>query len=81
MEGEALNITYVLEKCKMFVLGCPDLTITTDLIPLLNIFNNRALETIHNPRLSQLKQKTFRYSFKVVHVPGKSNRGPDFTSR
>ena len=81
IEGEALAIAYALEKCKMFVLGCPDLTIATDHKPLVNIFNDRALETIHNPRLSQLKEKTLRYSFKVVHVPGKSNRGPDFTSR
>ena len=65
----------------MFVLGCPDLTIATDHQPLLNILNDRALETIHNPRIFQLKQKTLRYSFKVVHVPGKSNCGPDFTSR
>lgn len=81
IEGEALAVAYALEKCKMFVLGCPDLTIATDHQPLLNILNDRALETIHNPRLSQLKQKTLRYSFRVVHVPGKSNCGPDFTSR
>ena len=36
---------------------------------------------MHNPRIFQLKQKTLRYSFRVVHVPGKSNCGPDFTSR
>ena len=37
----------------------------------------------NTPQLGQdqLKEKTLRYSFTVVHVPGKSNRGPDFTSR
>ena len=81
IEGEALAVAYALEKCKMFVLGCPDLIIATDHQPLLNILNDRALETIHNPRLSMLKEKTLRYSFKVVHVPGKLNSGPDFASR
>ena len=81
IEGEALAVAYALEKCKMFVLGCPDLIIATDHQPLLNILNDRALETIHNPRLSMLKEKTLRYSFKVIHVPGKLNSGPDFASR
>ena len=81
IEGEALAVAYALEKCKMFVLGCPDLTIATDHQPLLNILNDRSLETISNPRISQLKQKTLRYSFKIIHVPGVTNQGPDFTSR
>ena len=81
IEGEALAVAYALEKCKMFVLGCPDLTIATDHQPLINILNDRSLETISNPRVSQLKQKTLRYSFKIIHVPGITNKGPDFTSR
>ena len=37
IEGEALAVAYALENCKMFVLGCPDLTIATNHQPLLNI--------------------------------------------
>ena len=69
IEGEALPIAYALEKCKIFVLGCPDLTIATDHKPLVNIFYDRALETIHNPRLSQLKEKNSQILFQSRPCP------------
>ena len=65
----------------MFVSGCPELIIATDHQPLVNILNERFLETIPNPRVSQLKQKTLRHKFRVVHVPGTNNCGSDFTSK
>ena len=35
VEDEALAVIYVLEKCSMFVLGCPDLLIVVDHKPLV----------------------------------------------
>ena len=38
-------------------------------------------QDIDNPRLYNLKEKTLRFRFKVVHVPGRKQCGPDATSR
>ena len=73
IEGEALAVAYALQKCKMFVLGCPDLIVATDHQPLTSILNDRCLETIDNPRVLQLKEKTLMYRFRIVHVAGKKN--------
>jgi hypothetical protein len=34
VEGEALAVTYAFEKCRMFTLGCSDLTVVTDHKPV-----------------------------------------------
>ena len=80
-EGEALAAVYGLQQCKEFLIGCPDVILATDHQALLSILNNRALESITNPRLVRLKEKTLMYNFKVVYVPGKEHHGPDFLSR
>ena len=82
-EGECLAAVYGLEKCKMYTLGCPNLTLATDHNPLTGILNDRNLENISNPRLQKLKERTLRYRFKVIHVPGKSKAitGADSLSR
>ena len=36
---------------------------------------------MENPRLQNLKEKTLRYNFKIVHVPGVKHQGADATSR
>ncbi len=81
VEGEALAVVYALEKCRMFILGCPDLTVAVDHKPLLKIFGDRQLEDIKNPRLLNLKEKTLMYRFKIKHVPGTWHVGPDACSR
>ena len=64
-----------------FVLGCKNLTIAVDHRPLLKIFGDRSLDHICNTRLRNLKEKTLRYHFKIVHIPGVKNRAPDTLSR
>ena len=39
--------------------------------------NERSLESIINPRLERLKEKTFRWKVKLVQIPGKKLGGPD----
>ena len=81
VEGEALAVVNALDKSRFFVLGCPDLTIAVDHKPLLRIFNDRALHAIDNPRLRNLKEKTLKYRFSMVHVPGVKHKAADTASR
>ncbi len=50
IEGECLAAAYGLERCRMYTLGCSDLTLAVDHKPLTNILNDRHLDTINNPR-------------------------------
>ena len=83
IEGEALAVVHGLQRCRMFVLGSPNLIVAVDHKPLIGILNDRELSSIANPRLLQLKEKTLMYRFKIVHAPGKSEimKIPDTTSR
>ena len=80
VEGEALAVAYALEKAKFFVLGCDDLTVAVDHKPLLGIFSDRSLDMANN-RQRNLKEKTLRYRFKMIHVPGMKNKAADTLSR
>ncbi|XP_071478837.1 uncharacterized protein [Diadema antillarum] len=81
VEGEALAVADALDKARYFVLGCEDLIIAVDHKPLLKIFADRALQDIPNPRLRNLKEKTLRYRFRMVHIPGFRHRATDCLSR
>ena len=81
IEGEALAVADALDKARHFVLGCKNLTIAVDHQPLLKIFGDRSLDRISNTRLRNLKEKTLRYRFRMVHIPGVKNRAPDTLSR
>ena len=81
IEGEALGAAYGLEKCKYFVLGLPDLILCLDHRPLLSLFGQQELATIHNPRLFNYKTKTLPYRFHPIYVPGKEHVTPDTLSR
>ena len=39
------------------------------------------MDQISNPRLRNLKEKTLRYHFRMVHIPGAKNRASDAISR
>ena len=65
----------------MFVLGCRELAISTDHKPLLRILNNHDINSVANPCISSLKQKTLRYHFTTQYNPGKWNRGADACSQ
>ena len=81
IEGEALAAVYGLQSCKYFILGCPDLTLAVDHKPLIKILNDRSLESINNPRMVQLKEKTMMFRYRIIHIPGKQHMAPDHLSR
>ena len=81
IEGEALAVADTLDKARHFVLGCSDLVIAVDHKPLLKLFGDRSLEDIPNTRLRNLKEKTLRYRFRMVHIPGARNKTSDALSR
>ena len=70
-----------LGRTRYFVLGCKDLTVVVDHKPLLGILGNRSLEAISNLRLRNLKEKTLRYQFKMMYIPGVKNKASDCMSR
>ena len=70
IEGEALAVADALDKARYFVLGCRNLIVAVDHKPVLKILGDRSLEDISNSRLRNLKEKTLRYRFSIIHVPG-----------
>jgi len=81
IEGEALAVGDSLDKARYFVLGCRDLIIAVDHKPLLRVLGDRSLEDISNTRLRNLKEKTLRYRFRMIHIPGVKHRATDCLSR
>ena len=81
VEGEALAVADALDKARFFVLGCSNLIIAVDHKPLLKVFGDRSLEDITNARLRNLKEKTLRYRFRMVHIPGVRHKAADAVSR
>ena len=80
IEGEALAVVDALEKARHFVLGYSDLIVAVDHKPLLKTFGDRSLDDIPNPRLRNLKEKSLRYRFRVVHIPGVRHAAADAIS-
>ena len=78
---ESLAATFGLNKARHFTLSCRDLILAVDHKPLLGILGNKSLDCIENPRLLNFKEKTLRYDFKVVHIPGVLHKGADALSR
>ena len=81
IEGEALAISWCLEKAKNFLLGVPHFTLLTDHKPLESIFGGKLLSSISNPKLFKIKQKTLSYHFSIKHIAGKHNLVADTLSR
>ena len=81
IEGEALAVVDALNKARHFVIGCPDLIVAVDHKPLLKVLGDRRLDDIPNPRLRNLKEKTLRYRFRLVHIPGARHVATDALSR
>ena len=80
VEGQALAVVNALDKARFFVLGCSNLIIAVDHKPLLKVFGDRSLEEITNARLRNLKEKTLRYRFRMVHIPGVRHKATDAVS-
>ena len=43
--------------------------------------NERSLESIANPRLERLNEKTLGWRFKLIHIPGKKLGGQEALTR
>lgn len=70
IEGEALAAIDALDKSPHFILGCENLLIAVDHKPLIKVSSDRCLDNIPNPCLRNLKEKSLRYPFQIVHVTG-----------
>ena len=81
VEGEALAIAWALLDTKYFTLGCDDLVITSDHRPLTKVFGDKALDEFTSERLFNLRRRTSKWRYKVVHVPGKTIPAADAASR
>ena len=81
IEGEALAVAWALEQTKFFTMGCDNLVVVTDHLPLCKIFGDRMLDEIVNSRLFRRKQRTLLRKFSIVWMPGKRNWFADATSR
>ncbi len=81
IKGEALVVADALDKARFFVLGCSNLIVAVDHKPLLKVLGDQSLEEISNGRLRNLKEKTLRYKFRIVHIPGVRHKAADAVSR
>ena len=81
VEGEALAIAWALMDTKYFTLGCDNLVIASDHRPHKKIFGDKPLDEFTSERLFNLRRRTSKWRFKVVHVPGKSIPASDAASR
>ena len=68
IEGEALAVVYALEKCRMFVIGCPNLILVVDHKPLVKIFMDKSLETISNPHACLISKRKQYYMTLKLHL-------------
>ena len=81
IEGECLGVANALYKTRYYTQGCDKLIVGTDHKPLVPVLAERDLETIDNPRLMRLKEKTLGWRFLIKHIPGRYLGGPDALSR
>lgn len=81
IEGELLGVAWALEKTRQYTLGCEKLLILVDHKPLVGLLTSRELGDIENPRLEHLAERLLRWSFRIEHVAGARNFGPDALSR
>ena len=66
---------------RYYTQGCDKLLIGTDHKPLFGVLNDRCLDWVDNPRLIHLKEKTFGWRFRIIHIPGRKLCGPNALSR
>ena len=78
------NITFLMsalhKTTRYYTQGCDRLLIGTDHKPLLGVLNDRSMDSLDNPRLIRLKEKTLGSRFKIIHIPGRKLCGPDSLS-
>ena len=79
IEQEALGVTWAVEKFSNYVLG-KDIVIETDHKPLVPLLRSKNLYDMP-PRIQRFRMRLMRYSYTIVHVPGKDNVTADASSK
>ncbi|UYV70256.1 K02A2.6-like, partial [Cordylochernes scorpioides] len=79
IKKEALAITWACEKFKQYIQGLV-ITLETDHKPLVPIFTSKNIDDL-TPRIQRLRLRIMRYSYKIVHTPGKNLIVADALSR
>ncbi|UYV63822.1 K02A2.6-like [Cordylochernes scorpioides] len=79
IEKEALAITWACEKFKQYIQGLV-ISLETDHKPLVPIFTSKNIDDL-TPRIQRLRLRIMRYSYKIVHTPGKNLIVADALSR
>ena len=81
VEGELQAVVDGLHRTRYYTQGCEKLIVGVDHKPLLGIINDKRLEDIDNLRIRRLKEKTFGWKFKIIHIQGRQHGAPDAMSR
>ena len=81
LEGELEAVLDGLHKTRYYIQGWEKLIVGVDHKPLLGIINDKRLEDIDNMRIRRLKEKTFGWKFKMIHIQGRHHGAPDAMSR
>ena len=81
IEGEALAVSWAVNKCRYFLLCLPDFALALDYKPLISIIGYKSLDLIINPCIMNQRVKLLPFCFTLVHDAGKKNVTPDCTLR
>ena len=79
VEKEALALTWACERFSDFILGL-HFVLETDHKPLVSLLGGQALDALP-PRIQRFRMRLMRYSYDVIHVPGKTLTTADTLSR
>ena len=71
----------IVHNVSRLALSINKLLVGVDHKPLLGLLHGKRLEDIDNMRLRRLVEKTYGWSFKVVHIPGRKHAASDAMSR